>query len=170
MVIANIQRVIISPKAIIINIIIMILIIIIIIMIVIIIIIIIIIIIKIIIIIIIFFYLMRVTQSNGKDLPWGPLAWLQVARGPQAYKVVEYMYIAFRYRDLKEGKDGAHLIASFKIFQSHLLPSYTGIKGFRAFYQRLDLRMWCWGYFRPIHKNANISKNYCNPVMLVFIG
>ena len=52
-------------------------------------------------------YLKRVTQSNGKDLPWGPLAWLQVARGPQGYKVVEY--IAFRYRDLKEGRDGAHL-------------------------------------------------------------
>ena len=28
------------------------------------------------------------------------------------YKVVQY--IAFRYRDLKEGRDGAHLIASVK--------------------------------------------------------
>ena len=28
-------------------------------------------------------YLKRATQSNGKDLPWGPLACLQVARGPQ---------------------------------------------------------------------------------------
>ena len=44
-------------------------------------------------------YSKRVTQSNGKDLPWGPLACLQVDRGPQGYKVVEY--IAFRYRDLK---------------------------------------------------------------------
>ena len=33
-------------------------------------------------------YLKRVTQSNGKDLPWGPLACLQVAQGPQGYKVV----------------------------------------------------------------------------------
>ena len=55
-------------------------------------------------------YLKRVTQSNCKDLPWGPLACLQVVRGPKGYKVVEY--IAFRYRDLKEGRDGAHLIAS----------------------------------------------------------
>ena len=64
---------------------------------------------------------MRVTQSNGKDLPWGPLACLQVARGPQGYKVVQY--IAFRYRDLKEGRDGAHLIASVKPFQT-LGPEY----------------------------------------------
>ena len=34
-------------------------------------------------------YSKRVTQSNGKDLPWGPLACLQVARRPQGYKVVE---------------------------------------------------------------------------------
>ena len=39
-----------------------------------------------------------------------------VARGPQGYKVVQY--IAFRYRDLKEGRDGAHLIASVKPFQT----------------------------------------------------
>ena len=55
-------------------------------------------------------YLKRVTQSNGKYLPRGPLACLQVARGHQGYKVVQY--IAFRYRYLKEGRDGAHLIAS----------------------------------------------------------
>ena len=48
-------------------------------------------------------YSNRVTQSNGKDLPWGPLACLQVAWGPQGYRVVQY--IAFRYRDLKEGRD-----------------------------------------------------------------
>ena len=59
-------------------------------------------------------YLKRVTQSNGKDHPLGPLACLQVARGPQGYKVVEY--IAFRYRDLKEGRDSAHLITSVKPF------------------------------------------------------
>ena len=41
-------------------------------------------------------YLKRVIQSNGKDLPWGPLACLQVARGPQALSST-----AFRYRDLK---------------------------------------------------------------------
>ena len=40
-------------------------------------------------------YLKRVTQSNVKDLLLGPLACLQVARGPQGYKVVEL--IAFRY-------------------------------------------------------------------------
>ena len=28
-------------------------------------------------------YLKRVTQSNGKDLLWGHLAWLQVGQGPQ---------------------------------------------------------------------------------------
>ena len=39
-----------------------------------------------------------------------------VARGPQGYKVV--WYIAFRYLDLKEGSDGAHLIASVKPFQT----------------------------------------------------
>ena len=33
-----------------------------------------------------------------------------VARGPQGYKVVQY--IAFRSLDLKEGSDGAHLNAS----------------------------------------------------------
>ena len=48
-------------------------------------------------------YLKRVTQSNGKNLPLGPLACLQVAQGPQGYKVVQY--IAFSYRDLKEGRD-----------------------------------------------------------------
>ena len=67
------------------------------------------------------FYFKRVTQSNGKDLPWGPLACLQVARGPRGYKVVQY--IAFSYRDLKEGRDGAHLIASVKPFQT-LGPEY----------------------------------------------
>ena len=40
---------------------------------------------------------------------------------PQGYKVVQY--IAFRYRDLKEGRDGAHLIASVKPFQT-LGPEY----------------------------------------------
>ena len=44
-----------------------------------------------------------------------------VARGPQGYKVVQY--IAFRYLDLKEGSDGAHLIASVKPFQT-LGPEY----------------------------------------------
>ena len=43
-------------------------------------------------------YLKMVTQSNGLDLPSCPLACLQVARGPQGYKVVQH--IAFRYRDL----------------------------------------------------------------------
>ena len=66
-------------------------------------------------------YLKRVTQSNGKDLPWGPLVCLQVVSGPQGYKVVQY--IAFRYRDLKEGRDDAHLIASVKPFQT-LSPEY----------------------------------------------
>ena len=40
-------------------------------------------------------HLNRVIQFNGKDLPRGLLACLQVATGPQGYKVVEY--IAFRY-------------------------------------------------------------------------
>ena len=44
-----------------------------------------------------------------------------VARGPQGYEVVRYN--AFRYRDLKEGRDGAHLIASVKPFQT-LGPEY----------------------------------------------
>ena len=44
-----------------------------------------------------------------------------VARGPQGYKVVQYN--AFRYLDLKEGSDGAHLIASVKPFQT-LGPEY----------------------------------------------
>ena len=39
-----------------------------------------------------------------------------VARGPQGYKVVRYT--AFRYIDLKEGSDGAHLIDSVKPFQT----------------------------------------------------
>ena len=42
-----------------------------------------------------------------------------VARGPQGYKVVRYN--AFRYLDLKEGSDGAHLIASVKPFQTWVL-------------------------------------------------
>ena len=50
-------------------------------------------------------YLKRVTQSNGKDLPWGPRPTCKHAQG---YKVVEY--IAYRFRDLKEGRNGAHLI------------------------------------------------------------
>ena len=66
-------------------------------------------------------YLKRVTQSNDKDLPWGPLACLQVARGPQGYKVVQY--IALRYCNLQEGRDSAHLIASVKPFQT-LGPAY----------------------------------------------
>ena len=41
---------------------------------------------------------------------------VQVARGPKDYKVVQY--IAFRYRDLKEGRDGAHLTASVRSFQT----------------------------------------------------
>ena len=41
-----------------------------------------------------------------------------VARGPQGYKVVHVRYNAFRYLDLKEGSDGAHLIASVKPFQT----------------------------------------------------
>ena len=44
-----------------------------------------------------------------------------VARGPQGYKVVRYN--AFRYLDLKEGSDVAHLIASVKPFQT-LGPEY----------------------------------------------
>ena len=44
-----------------------------------------------------------------------------VARRPQGYKVVRYN--AFRYLDLKEGSDGAHLIASVKPFQT-LGPEY----------------------------------------------
>ena len=39
----------------------------------------------------------------------------------QGYKVVRYN--AFRYLDLKEGSDGAHLIASVKPFQT-LGPEY----------------------------------------------
>ena len=66
-------------------------------------------------------YLKRVTQSNGNDLPWGPMACLQVAWGLQGYEVVQY--IAFRYPDLKEGRDGALLIASVKPFQT-LGPEY----------------------------------------------
>ena len=60
--------------------------------------------------------LKRVIPSNGKDRPWGPLSCLEVAVGPQGYKVVEY--ITYRYRDLKEDRDGAHLISSVKIFQT----------------------------------------------------
>ena len=44
-----------------------------------------------------------------------------VARGPLDYKVVQP--IAFRYLDLKEGRDGAHLIVSVKPFQT-LGPEY----------------------------------------------
>ena len=44
-----------------------------------------------------------------------------VARGPQGYKVVRYN--AFRYLDLKEGSDGAHMIDSVKPFQT-LGPVY----------------------------------------------
>ena len=40
---------------------------------------------------------------------------------PQGYKVI--WYNAFRYLDLKEGSDGAHLIASVKPFQT-LGPEY----------------------------------------------
>ena len=35
---------------------------------------------------------------------------------PQGYKVVQY--IAFKYRDLKEGIDGAHQISSVKPFRT----------------------------------------------------
>ena len=52
----------------------------------------------------------RVTQSNGKELSWGPLLSVQVARWPLGNKVVEY--IDFWYQDLKEGRDGAYLVAS----------------------------------------------------------
>ena len=66
-------------------------------------------------------YLKRVTQSKGNDLPWGPLACLQVARGPQGYKVVEY--IAFRYRDLKEGRDAISMHSQkHYLFKSMRLP------------------------------------------------
>ena len=49
----------------------------------------------------------------------------------QGYKVVQY--IAFRYRDLKEGRDGAHLIASAKPFQTlgpeyEMHPTYCGFE------------------------------------------
>ena len=65
-------------------------------------------------------YLKRVTQSNCEDPPRGRLAYL--SRGPQGYKVEEY--ISLRYRDdLKEGRDGAHLIALVKLFQT-LGPEY----------------------------------------------
>ena len=39
-------------------------------------------------------YFKKITQSNCKDLPLGPLACTQLAWGPQGYQVVEY--IAFR--------------------------------------------------------------------------
>ena len=88
--------------------------------------------------IIIIIFIERVTQSNGKDLPWGPLACLQVARGPQGYKVVQY--IAFSYRDLKEGRDGAPLIASVQWFllcqaiaESHHYTYYLVFPGYTAF-------------------------------------
>ena len=42
-------------------------------------------------------------------------------RAPGLQEVVQY--IAFRYRDLKEGRDGAHLTASVKPFQT-LGPVY----------------------------------------------
>ena len=46
-----------------------------------------------------------------------------IARGPQGYKVVQY--IAFRYRDFKEGRDGALLIASLSVKQFQTLgPEY----------------------------------------------
>ena len=45
-----------------------------------------------------------------------------VARGHQGYKVV--WYNAFRYLDLKEGSDGAHLIASVKPFQTLYIKTY----------------------------------------------
>ena len=59
-----------------------------------------------------------------------------VARGPQGYKVVQY--IDFRYRDLKEGRDGAHLIASVKPFQT-LGPEY-------------EMHFW------PIEKNEKLTR------------
>ena len=72
-------------------------------------------------------YLKRVTRVSGEDLPRGLLACLHVAQGPQGYKVVQY--IAFRHRDLMEGRDGAHLLASVKPFQtmkSQAKPSKKG--------------------------------------------
>ena len=41
---------------------------------------------------------------------------IKVAHGPMGYKKVEY--VAFRYRDLNEGRDGAHLIVSVKPFKT----------------------------------------------------
>ena len=45
------------------------------------------------------------------------------SQGPQDYKVVQY--IAFKYQDLKEGRDGAHVIASVKQFQIKALSPTT---------------------------------------------
>ena len=50
-------------------------------------------------------YLKGITQTNGKDRPHSPLAFL-------------HEYIALRYRDLKERRDGAQPIALVKPFQT----------------------------------------------------
>ena len=38
-------------------------------------------------------YIKRVTQSNGKDLPWVSLACIQVARVPQIFFLVFIFYL-----------------------------------------------------------------------------
>ena len=52
-----------------------------------------------------------------------------VARGPQGYKVHVVRFNAFRYLDLKEGSDGAHLIALVKpekyVYFSQVKPFQT---------------------------------------------
>ena len=67
-------------------------------------------------------YLKRVTQSNCNDLPGEALQHVYISSlRAQGYKVVRCN--AFRYLDLKEGRDGAHLIALVKPFQT-LGPGY----------------------------------------------
>ena len=52
-------------------------------------------------------YLFRDTMPSGM---------FTSSRGTQGYKIIEY--IAIRYQNLKEGRDGAHQIASGKLFQT----------------------------------------------------
>ena len=50
------------------------------------------------------------------------------------------------------------------------LPHPMKLLGFPRLILVVPQPFQCWGYFRPKHKNANISKNHRNPIMLVFIG
>ena len=83
-----------------------------------------------------------------------------VAGGPQGYKVVQYN--AFRYLDLKEGSDGAHLIASVKPFQTACWYStYLGKGSHLSFLNKSE---------DGIDKSASNIKRaacFCYPVLLI---